>query len=126
MNREPVEIHPRKSFTKKQRLEIFTRAEGRCQCGCGKKLQPGFHIEHRNPLWRGGTNDIENLEAWIPACHASKTAGEASDRGKVNRLIKKADPLTRKPSRMQSRGFQTGGPKQKIPSRPWGKKGKPE
>lgn len=126
MNREPVEIHPRKSFTKKQRLEIFTRAEGRCQCGCGKKLQPGFHIEHRNPLWRGGTNDIENLEAWTPACHASKTAGEASDRGKVNRLIKKSDPLTRKPSRMHSRGFPKGGPKQKIPSRPWPKKGKPE
>jgi hypothetical protein len=126
MNREPVEIHPRKSFTKKQRLEIFTRAEGRCQCGCGKKLQPGFHIEHRNPLWRGGTNDIENLEAWIPACHASKTAGEASDRGKVNRLIKKADPLTRKPSRMQSRNEWPKG--QKLQSRGFPKKpkGRPE
>jgi len=124
MNREPVEIHPRKSFTKKQRLAIFNRAEGRCQCGCGKKLQPGFHIEHRNPLWRGGTNDIENLEAWIPACHASKTSGEASARGKVNRLIKKADPLTRKPSRMQSRNEWPKG--QKFQSRGFQRKPKGE
>lgn len=117
-SREPVEKTPRRSVSDKRRLALFSRANCRCECGCGEKLKPDWQLEHRIPLWCGGADDESNYEAWNKACHAKKTAREASERGKVNRLIKKADPLTRKPSRMQSRPFSKPTEKKPWPKRP--------
>ena len=47
-----------------------------CSCGCGKTLQPDFHIDHTVPLWQGGPDTTENMTAMNPQCHARKTAIE--------------------------------------------------
>lgn len=39
-----------------------------------------FDIDHRVPLHKGGTNDLNNLQALCPLCHAVKTRSEASER----------------------------------------------
>lgn len=125
MNREPVFIHPRKSFSAKDRARIFAAADG--ICGISKrKIQAGeaWEVEHRIALALGGTNDDENLYPALVEPHKGKTRLDVKAIAKCRRIEKKSDPLTRKPSRLQSRGFDRNGPKQKIQSRSFQKKPK--
>ena len=45
---------------------------------CGSIV--GLEADHIVPLHRGGTNDPSNIQSLCHACHAAKTASEASDR----------------------------------------------
>ena len=38
---------------------------------CGTLLA-AYHIDHKTPLRRGGTNDMENLQLLCPTCNMSK------------------------------------------------------
>ena len=60
-------------FLKKQ---IAYEQGWKCSCGCGKTLQPDFHIDHTVPLWQGGLDTTENMTAMNPACHTRKSAIE--------------------------------------------------
>ena len=103
--REPVEATPRRAFTQKQRAEAFLKANGRCE-RCQTKLAGTWELDHVIPLWMGGAHDPANWQCLCVACHrCAKTPEDATARAKVKRLHKKADPLFRKPSRLQSRGF---------------------
>jgi len=87
----------RKPLTRKQRIVLFLRQDGRCP-NCGQKLetkgsQPVAVDEHLNPLWRGGSNDLTNRELWCVPCTKPKTAIEATQRAKSNKLIGKAAGL---------------------------------
>jgi 5-methylcytosine-specific restriction endonuclease McrA len=106
--RDPVEIHKRKTFSKKERARLFALYDGICYLS-GAKIVPGdaWDVEHVIPLALGGTNDDDNLRLALCDPHKAKTKADVSSIAKAKRLEKKADPLTRKPSRMQSRGFQT-------------------
>ena len=105
MSREKIEATPRKAFTQKQRAEAFLRAGGRCEL-CANKLTGTWELDHRVSLWMGGAHEPDNWQCLCVACHRNaKTPADATARAKVKRLEKKADPVTRKPSRMQSRGF---------------------
>lgn len=47
----------------------------RCKCAnCAKPLRTKYHVDHRVPLSRGGSNDRLNLELLCPACNESKGA----------------------------------------------------
>lgn len=49
--------------------------ESRNRCWwCGKKIKGKFHVDHRVPLARGGSNDITNLCVSCPKCNHSKGA----------------------------------------------------
>ena len=66
----------------------------------------GTTVDHRISLFSGGSDDDENLRYLCAACDAPKTYEEdAPKHAKIRRLIIKEDPDQRKPSRMQSRGF---------------------
>ncbi len=106
MKRESVEIHRRKSFSKKERARLFELYGGVCYLS-GAKIGPldEWEIEHVLALALGGTNDDENLRLALRDPHRDKTRRDVKAIGKVMRLEKKADPFTRKPSKMQSRGF---------------------
>ena len=83
--REKVEPTPRKAMTPKRRLEVFTRADGRCQCGCGEKLKPDWEVEHPIMVWLG-TEDADatdRLEAWNKECHKRKTKVDADRKSVV-------------------------------------------
>lgn len=106
MQREPVKIHRRKSFSAKDRAEIFTAHGGICYLS-GVKIGPDdeWDIEHVIPLALGGTNDPENLRPALKDPHKVKTKSDVRSISKAKRIEKKSNPVTRKPSRMQSRGF---------------------
>ena len=53
---------------------LFTSQNGICACGCGKPLWSGYHIDHRVPLSKGGTNWPENLQLLTPSCNLKKGA----------------------------------------------------
>lgn len=63
----------RKYFNEEKKFDIFHKTEGQCYY-CDKKLyfnnrqlgqRGAWHVEHKNPLSKGGTNHGRNL---VPAC----------------------------------------------------------
>lgn len=118
MSAVPIE---KRNVSKQRREKIIARQDGVCKRAYCE--DPATDVDHIIPLWCGGSNLDTNLEGLCHPCHLQKTKSEAKARAKAKRIEKKFDPLTRKPSRMQSRGFRKDGPKQKIASRPWGRKG---
>jgi len=57
-----------------QDVELLHRSQrGKCWW-CGKPLTNGYHIDHRIPLARGGSNAPENLCLACPSCNMSKGA----------------------------------------------------
>ena len=66
------------------RKRILTRDCGICQCAECKRLgrlRPAQEVDHRIPLWEGGTDDEANLQSINRECHVLKTAEEAKRRG---------------------------------------------
>ena len=81
---------PRERLTRKQIAELYLRQDGRCP-NCSQKLElkggkPVCVDEHVTPLWRGGTNDLQNRELWCVPCTKPKTAQEATERAKGHRV----------------------------------------
>ena len=54
----------RKSISKKTRAIVHSKYDGRCAY-CGKELGTRWHVDHIQPLSRGGSDDIGNMN---PAC----------------------------------------------------------
>lgn len=77
MTRERVIIEKRKPLTRAEFGQLMIDQEGRCDCGCGLKLQPmgeGVIDEHRVPLALGGTNDLSNRHLFRKPCAKAKTS----------------------------------------------------
>ena len=92
----------RKPLTPKQRLELFMRQDGLCG-NCGQRLEvkgnrPVCVDEHLEPLWRGGSNVLTNRELWCKPCTKPKTAKEATERAKGNRVRDKHIGIDRRPT----------------------------
>ena len=50
------------------------------KCGnCSGLLDETYEVDHRLALFRGGSNDVENLVALCPHCHRKKTVDEQLD-----------------------------------------------
>lgn len=60
------------SFTQSDIDLLFKTQKGKCWW-CGKKLGKTYHIDHRIPLSRGGSNNPENLCLTCPKCNLSKS-----------------------------------------------------
>lgn len=119
-------VENRKPLTKKQRAELALSQGGICGCGCGVKLdhaREGTIDEHLRPLGLQGTNALENRSIWRKPCSDEKTyKRDLPSIRKAQRLEKKADPLTRKPSRMQSKPFPKPTTKTVWAKRPFQRK----
>jgi len=90
----------RKPLTRLQFATLILSQEGKCGCGCGKKLQADRIIdEHVVALDFLGSNDLSNRSLWDADCSKAKTARDLAASAKGKRLRK-----------------ETGqGPKRKIP-----------
>ena len=86
MNRalERLAISRRKDWSEYERKELLERQQHHCP-GCGDKLSK-YEIDHKKPLCRGGTNDLDNLQALCPFCHAGKTQDEQQDIGRMHTM----------------------------------------
>lgn len=88
---------PRAGMSKARATRIFVRCNGRCGI-CGNQIRgEAYDIEHPDPLWAGGSDDDDKLYPVHVKCHAPKTAREAGDRAKRNRIISKGYVGARKP-----------------------------
>jgi 5-methylcytosine-specific restriction endonuclease McrA len=88
-------------------MRIWEREGGRCSL-TGRKIQVGeaYDYEHRIPLSLGGRHAEDNIVLAIRAAHREKTAQEATERAKADRIHAKHYGYfakTRRPIR--SRGF---------------------
>jgi 5-methylcytosine-specific restriction endonuclease McrA len=54
-------------------LNLLKNSEGKCYY-CGKELNGEYHIDHKIPVSKGGTNAIENLAVSCPECNRKKQA----------------------------------------------------
>lgn len=77
---------------------VFARDGGRCaRC---KRYVNAWICEHKNPLWRGGADDIDNLQTLCRDCDKPKTSREATERAKADRLAARhQETQRRKPVR---------------------------
>ena len=79
---EPPRGKPRKAFSFVDRYVVLTRAKGRCEY-CGVKLYPAapkgasMALDHKQPLARGGADDVANLAASCADCNAAKQTKSA-------------------------------------------------
>lgn len=83
----------RKPLSKKLRFEVFKRDLFTCQY-CGRKAPDVvLHVDHINPVKRGGKNDIMNLVTSCMDCNLGKGAKTLSEQSTVERQRKQAEML---------------------------------
>ena len=76
--RRNVRKTTRAHITPYQKKLIAYRQQYKCGCGCGGILKPDYHLDHKTPLWAGGSNSEDNLVALNSQCHNLKTSLENS------------------------------------------------
>lgn len=62
------------SHTADDIVAIYQRQKGRCLNCTGDLSESGYHVDHIEPLVRGGSNGPENLQLLCPPCNLSKGA----------------------------------------------------
>lgn len=60
-------------FTASNLLEIASSQKWKCVC-CKRSIKNGYHVDHIEPLSRGGSNDKYNIQALCPTCNMNKKA----------------------------------------------------
>lgn len=74
----------RKNLSRKQRVAIFMKTDGRCYV-CSQRLEiKGWDVEHPQALELLGPDDIEALMPICKPCHKVKTADDKRAIAKAN------------------------------------------
>lgn len=61
-----------KQFSKRKRLRIYEKTQGHCYL-CGELVRyNSFEVEHKKPLSKGGTDDLDNLYCSCHKCNSIK------------------------------------------------------
>jgi hypothetical protein len=76
----------RKSLTRKQRVQIFMKTDGRCH-ECGQRLEiKGWDAHHPQALALLGPDDIDALVPLCKPCHKVDTADDVKTIAKCKRV----------------------------------------
>lgn len=64
------------------KLRIFLRFDGKCQCGCGRKIITGerWELEHKDALCNGGQHRESNLRPFLLGHQKEKTRADVAER----------------------------------------------
>lgn len=65
----------KRSVTAIQKKYVAARQKWKCQ-SCGALLDETYEVDHIVPLYQGGTNETNNLQALCRQCHGKKTIRE--------------------------------------------------
>ena len=70
------------------RLRVFDRFDGRCQCGCNRKMLAGeaWDCVDTVALINGGTHSEGNLQPLLTAHHRVKTKADVAIKSKTARV----------------------------------------
>ena len=91
----------RKPISKKLRFEIFKRDSFTCQY-CGQKSPDVvLHVDHINPVSKGGDNDILNLITSCQGCNLGKGAREMSDTTELDRQRRQLEELNERRQQLE-------------------------
>lgn len=98
-------------FTRKQRLEIWQRANGCCE-RCNAKLKVGEgEFDHRIAQGYGGENTVGNGQLLCRVCHRGKTGDDKRITEKVKRVRDKhRGVFPPSKAKIRSRGFPSSRP----------------
>ena len=75
-------------FTAKQKKQIAASQQWNCN-SCKRLLGNDYQIDHILPIFKGGTNDMNNGQALCTWCHDLKTSEETSERLAWKRVEKR-------------------------------------
>jgi len=64
----------RLEFSSLVKRDAFMRSNGRCECGCGRKILGTPEYHHAVPAAIGGEATLENCVVMDPKCHRVRTA----------------------------------------------------
>ena len=69
------------------RLRVFDRYDGRCQCGCNRKIMAGeaWDLEDTIAIVNGGERRESNFKPWLKEHHKGKTARDVREKSIVRR-----------------------------------------
>jgi 5-methylcytosine-specific restriction endonuclease McrA len=64
----------RKPISLALRYKVFKRDKFKCRCGRSPATDPTviLHVDHKIPVSKNGTNDIDNLETMCNYCNIGK------------------------------------------------------
>ncbi|MGB0757460.1 MAG: HNH endonuclease [Patescibacteria group bacterium] len=83
----------RKALSKKVRFEVFKRDKFTCQY-CGRKSPDILlHIDHIEPVSKGGDNDIINLITSCQECNLGKSNNQLSDNSVIEKQRRQVEDL---------------------------------
>jgi 5-methylcytosine-specific restriction enzyme A len=102
------------------RVRIFDRYEGRCQCGCNRKIMAGeaWDCEDTIAIINGGQRRESNMTPWLHEHHPKKTKADVAEKSRVYRKrAKHIGVELRRGPKIQSAGFSKRPP-QRTASRP--------
>lgn len=75
----------RKALSKSLRFEVFKRDSFTCQYCGGKAPEVLLHVDHIEPVSKGGTNDLLNLITSCEPCNAGKSDRRLDDNSAMNK-----------------------------------------
>jgi len=91
----------RKPLSKKIRFEVFKRDSFTCQY-CGRKSPDVIlHVDHLDPVAKGGTNDILNLVTSCEECNQGKSDIPLSDNSVVEKQRKQVEAIQERREQME-------------------------
>lgn len=91
----------RKSLRKSVRFEVFKRDSFTCQY-CGKKAPDTvLHVDHINPVSKGGDNEIINLVTSCEACNLGKSDRLLSDSSSIEKQRAQLEELNERREQLE-------------------------
>lgn len=76
------------------RLMLYIRDGEACRsCKSTLTFKQAWHIDHAQPIFKGGSHSFSNLQVLCPACHAEKTRVEQSEASKAYWVNKSAQVI---------------------------------
>ena len=64
-----------RNVSESKKKYIASNQKWKCK-NCNNLLDSTYEIDHKIPLYKGGNNEIENLEALCRNCHGKKTLND--------------------------------------------------
>lgn len=115
---------PARYMSNARKRRLWMAAEGLCE-DCKQPVPmfgKGVVYDHRIDLWTSGDDSDQNVRPICRACDRIKTPRDKKQIAKTKRLIRQADPATRKRSKrpIPSRAFPQSP--RRIPSRPFSRR----